>query len=87
MPGLSVHHLVKKSQFFIEMIFKLLLLLFSRSVMSDSLQPHGLQHSRLPVHHQLPELAQIHVQRGGGCGAYWVGGELELKGDLLESDL
>ena len=24
------------------------LLLFNRSVMSDSLQPHGLQHSRLP---------------------------------------
>ena len=24
------------------------LLLFSRSVMSDSLQPHGLQHTRLP---------------------------------------
>ena len=29
---------------------------FSRSVMSHSLQPHGLQHTRLPVHHQLPEL-------------------------------
>ena len=26
----------------------LLLLLFSRSVMSDSLRPHGLQHARLP---------------------------------------
>ena len=25
-----------------------MLLLFSRSVLSDSLQPHGLQHSRLP---------------------------------------
>ena len=24
------------------------MLLFSRSVMSDSLQPHGLQHARLP---------------------------------------
>ena len=34
---------------------------FSRSVMSDSLQPHRLQHSRLPVHHQLPELTQTHV--------------------------
>ena len=39
------------------------------------------------VHHQLPELAQTHVQGGGGCGAHWVGGELELKGDLLEGDL
>ena len=30
---------------------------FSRSVMSDSLQPYGLQHS---VYHQLLELAQTH---------------------------
>ena len=29
--------------------------------MSDSLQPHGLQHARPPVHHQLLELAQTHV--------------------------
>ena len=35
---------------------------FSCSVLSDYLQPHGLQHTRLPVHHQLPELAQTHVQ-------------------------
>ena len=34
---------------------------FSRSVMFDSLQPHGLQHTRLPVHHYLPQLAQTHV--------------------------
>ena len=37
---------------------QLLLLLFSRSVVSNSLQPHGLQHARLPcsfpIHHQLP---------------------------------
>ena len=33
---------------------------FSRSVMSDSLQPYGLQHS---VYHQLLELAQTHVHR------------------------
>ena len=26
---------------------------FSRSVVPDSLQPHGLQHASLPVHHQL----------------------------------
>ena len=38
-----------------------LLLFFVRSVMSDSLQPHGLQHSRLPVFHYLLEFAQIHV--------------------------
>ena len=34
---------------------------FSHSVVSNSLQPHGLQHTRLPVHHQIPELTQTHV--------------------------
>ena len=34
---------------------------FSRSVMSDSLWPHGLQHARPPVYNQLSELAQTHV--------------------------
>ena len=29
--------------------------------MSNSLRPHGLQHARLPCHHQLSELAQTHV--------------------------
>ena len=33
--------------------------------MSDSLQPHGLQHASLPVHHQHPDLAQTHVHRVG----------------------
>ena len=28
------------------------------SVTSDSLRPHELQHTRPPVHHQLPELTQ-----------------------------
>ena len=32
---------------------------FSRSVMSDSLRPHGLQHTRLPVHHQLLSLLKL----------------------------
>ena len=36
---------------------------FSRSVMSDSLQPHGLYTPGFPVYHQLPELAQTHVHR------------------------
>ena len=31
---------------------------FSPSVTSNSLQPHGLQHARFPVHHQFLELAQ-----------------------------
>ena len=38
---------------------------FSRSVVSDSLQPHGLQHASFPVHHQLPELTQTHVHQVG----------------------
>ena len=37
------------------------ILLFSHSVMSDSLQPHGLQHARLPVLHYLPEFAQTPI--------------------------
>ena len=32
--------------------------MFNCSVMSDFLWPHGLQHARLPVYHQLPELTQ-----------------------------
>ena len=38
---------------------------FSCSVVSDSLQPHGLQHPGFPVHHQLLELAQTHVHQVG----------------------
>jgi len=34
---------------------------FSSSVASDSLQPHGLQYTRPPVHHQLPEPSQTLV--------------------------
>ena len=33
---------------------------FSRSVMSNSLQPHKLQHASFPVLHHLPKLAQTH---------------------------
>ena len=32
---------------------------FSRSIGSDSVPPHGLQHTKLPVHQKLPELSQI----------------------------
>ena len=38
---------------------------FSRSVVSDSLQPHELQHAGLPFHHQLSEFTQTHI--------HWVG--------------
>ena len=45
-----------------EASWTLILLLFSHSVVSDSLQPHGLQHSRLPCPSlYLPELPQTHV--------------------------
>ena len=37
---------------------------FSRSVVSNSLRPHELQHAR-PVHHQLSELTQTRVNRVG----------------------
>ena len=37
------------------------LLFFSHSVMSDSLQPHGLQHARPPCPSLSPEFAQTHV--------------------------
>ena len=40
----------------------LLLLLFSRLVVSNSLWPHGLQHTRIPCLHYLPEFAQTHVR-------------------------
>ena len=45
-------------------LLMLLLLLFSRSLVSDSLQPHGLQQSGFSVLHYLSEFSQIHV--------YWV---------------
>ena len=38
-----------------------ILLLFSRSVVFDSLQLHGPQHNYLPEFHHLPELAQTQV--------------------------
>ena len=36
---------------------------FSRSVVSNSLGLHGLQHAGFPVDYQVPELAQTHVRR------------------------
>ena len=37
------------------------LIWFSRSVVSDSLPPHGLQHARPPCPCPSPEFAQVHV--------------------------
>ena len=39
--------------------------LFSRSVVSDSLRPHGPQHARLPRPSLSPRVSQIHVHRVG----------------------
>ena len=47
---------------------------FSRSVMSNSLQPQESQHAR-PVHHQLPESTQTHV--------HWVGDAIQPSHPLL----
>ena len=38
---------------------------FSHSIVSDSLRPHGLPHTRPPIHCQLPEVTQTHVHRVG----------------------
>ena len=42
---------------------------FNCSAVSDSLGPHELQHTRPPVHHQLPESTQTHV--------HWVGDAIQ----------
>ena len=47
---------------------------FSRSVMSNSLWPHELQHARPPCHHQLPEFTQTHV--------HWVSDAIQLSHPL-----
>ena len=52
-----------------------LLLLFSHSVMSDSLQLHGLQHAYLSSPSLLPELAQIHV--------HWVCDAIQLSSSVI----
>ena len=52
-----------------------LLLLFHPSVVSNSLQPHGLQVISLPYLYHLPELAQTHV--------HWISAPLYM---LLEAE-
>ena len=41
--------------------------MFRSSVVFHCLWLHGLQHARLPVHHQFPELTQTHVHWVGEC--------------------
>ena len=48
---------------------------FSHSVVSDSLYPHGLQHTRLLCPYQLLELAQTH--------GHWVSDVIQLPQPLL----
>ena len=48
---------------------------FSHSVVSNSLWPHELQHTRPLVHHQLPESTQIHI--------HWVGDAIQPFHPLL----
>ena len=55
------------------MCFKVLL--FSGSVISDSLHAHGLQHTSFLVLHHLPELAQTHV--------HWVSDAIQPSRPLL----
>ena len=42
-------------------ILLFLFLLFCRSVISDSLQPHNCSMPGFPVLHHLPEFAQTHI--------------------------
>ena len=60
-------------------LYKYLFLLLISSVMSDSLLPHGLQHTRPPVLHCLLELAQTHV--------HWVGDAIQPSHPLLPPSL
>ena len=50
---------------------------FSRSVVSDSLQPTDCSMPGFPVHHQLPELAQTHV--------HWVSDAIQPSQPLLST--
>ena len=52
---------------------------FSHSVVSDSLWPHDLQHTRCPVHHQSPESTQTHV--------HWVDDAIQPSHPLLSPSL
>ena len=63
-------HVIKQSLYLVSFCncFRYIHLQFSsiqisRSVVSDSLQPHESQTPGLPVHHQLPEFTQTHVHR------------------------
>ena len=52
---------------------------FSRSVVSNSLWPHELQHIRPPCPHQLPEFTQNHV--------HWVGDAIQPSHPTISSSV
>ena len=52
-------------KYFINIKVLLFSVQFSCSIVTNSLWSHGLHHAKLPVNHQLPELAQTHVHQVG----------------------
>ena len=59
MPGWMIYKLESRLLGEISTTSDMWISQFSRSVMSDSLQPHGLQHSRLPCLSPILELVQL----------------------------
>ena len=55
-----------------------LLLSFSCSVMSDSLQPHGLQHTRLPCPSPSPRVCSDSCPVNGWCHPMWMSRRVTL---------
>jgi len=75
MPGWMIYKLESRLLGEISTTSDMWISQFSRSVMSDSLQPHGLQHSRLPCLSPIP----------GACStqAHSVGDAIQLSHPLL----
>ena len=61
------------------------LLLFSRSVVSDSLPPMGCSPPGPPVHHQLPEFTQTHVHLVGDAIQQSISSSVVLFSSCLQS--
>ena len=55
----------KSENFGLKLNIKKNKIIFSRSVVSDSLQPHESQHARPPCYHQPSEFTKTHVHRVG----------------------
>ena len=61
--------------YFCGYLLKIFVILQFSSVVSNSLQLHGPEHTRIPVHHQLPGFTQTHV--------HWVGDAIQPSHPLL----